>query len=104
MTSAQFLNVWEFIEIAQAKVIEEKSRGLVEQRTTWDLCAPGNFYQAAFHQGLQNAVDRHAAHRFNIGAGARLPISDDGKRLQRGRRQPGRLWHREKSTDPTRIF
>ena len=36
---------------------------------------------------MKNAVDRDAAHRFDIGAGDRLAISDDGQGLERGRGQ-----------------
>ena len=85
MTSAQFLNVWEFIEIAQAKVIEKELRRFVKQRSARNFGASRNFYQAALHQGLQNAVDGDATNRFDVCARDRLPISDNGQRLERGR-------------------
>src|SRR3982751_3310180 len=100
MTRAQFLNVWEFIEIAQTEMIEKKFRRLIKQWATRNFGAAGNFDQAAFHQRLQNAIDGDAADRLDIRARDRLPVSDDGERFERRRTQAHRFWRWEKFADP----
>src|ERR1051325_2304564 len=57
ITSPQFFHVWQFIEIAQSEVIEEKLRGLIEKRTPGNFGASSDFHQAAFHYCLQHTVD-----------------------------------------------
>src|SRR5437870_7021735 len=85
VAGAEFLDVRQFVEIAQTEMIEEKVRCLVKQRTPRNFGTPGNFDESALHQGLQNAVDRDAADRFDIGARDRLTVSNDGEGFERGR-------------------
>ena len=66
-------------------MIEKEFGCLVKQRTTRNLGAARNFNEAAFHQGLQNAIDGHAADGFDIRARDWLSISDDRERLDRRR-------------------
>src|SRR5205807_7782266 len=66
MARPQFLDVRDFVQIAQTKMIEKKFRGFVKQRTSGNFGATGNFNEAAFHQRLQNPVDGHAADGFDI--------------------------------------
>ena len=49
MARAQFLDVREFVEIAEAEMIEKKLRCFVKQRTTRNFGAARNFDEAAFH-------------------------------------------------------
>src|SRR6266481_3152610 len=56
----QFFDVWQFLEIAQPKVIEEELCRFIEKRAPGDFCASTDFHQAALHQCLQYAVDVHA--------------------------------------------
>src|ERR1700693_3868949 len=100
MTRAQFLDVWQFVEVAQTEMIEKKFRRFVKQRAPRNFGAAANLNEPAFHQCLQNAVDGDAADRFDIGARDRLTVSDDGERLERGGAQTRRFWRREKSADP----
>src|SRR6266404_7950887 len=100
----QFFDVWQFLEIAQPKVIEEELRRFIEKRAPGDFCASSDFHQAALHQCLQYAVDVHAAHRFHIGACNGLPICDDRQSFQRRRTQPRRLRRGEKLADPLRVL
>src|ERR1051325_8169014 len=104
MSRAQFFHIRKLVEIAQTKVIEEKFRRLVKKRASGNFGASGNFYEAALHQRLQDAVDRHSAHCFDIGARDRLAISDDREGLERGRSEARRFWRRKKSADPRRVF
>src|SRR5260370_27762403 len=45
----QFFDVWQFLEIAQSKVIEEELRRFIEKRTPGDFCAGSDLDQAALH-------------------------------------------------------
>src|SRR5882762_11853239 len=72
ITSPQFFRVWQFVEIAQTEVIEEKLCRLVKERSPRDFGASGDFHQAALHQRLQHAIDVHAAHRFYVRTRNRL--------------------------------
>src|SRR5437667_182598 len=58
MSRAQLFDIWKFVEIPQAKVIEKKLGGGIKKRTAWDFGASGDFHQPAFHQRLQNPFDR----------------------------------------------
>src|ERR1043166_1476618 len=49
MSGAEFFDVWEFVEIAQAEMIEKELRRLVQQRAAGDFGAPGDLDQSAFH-------------------------------------------------------
>ena len=74
--------------------------GLVEKRAAGDFGPAGDLDQTTFHQGLQHAIDVHAAHRFDIGARNRLAIRDDRERLQPGRGQARRFGHGKKLAHP----
>src|SRR2546425_8779369 len=104
MACAEFLNVWQFVEIAQTEMVEKKFGRFVKQRTTGNLGASRNFDEAALHQRLQNAIDGDAAHCFDIGAGDGLAISDDSERLERGRTQTRRFRRRGKAANPFGVF
>src|SRR5205823_12005372 len=83
---------------------EEEFCGLVEKWAPRQFGASTNFHQAAFHQVLQDAFDRDAAHRFNVGPSDWLTISDDGESFQCGRRKPRRFRLWEKLTYPARAI
>jgi len=86
ITSPQFFRVWQFIEIAQTEVIEEKLCRFVKKRSPRDFGASGDFHQTALHQRLQYAINVHAAHRFYISARDGLPTLPDGwQQLRDGR-------------------
>ena len=100
IAGAQFLCIRQFVEIAKTEMFEEELGGFVEQWTAWQFRAPADFHQAAFHQVLQDAFDSDTAHRFDIGAGDWLAISDDGEGFQRGRRKPRRFRSGKKLMNP----
>src|ERR1700693_3284360 len=104
MARPQFFDVRQFFEISQTEVIEKELGRFVKQRAPRNFGAAGNFDEPAFHQCLQNAIDGDAADGLDVGARDRLSISNDGKRLERGRTQARRFWCREKSADPLRVF
>src|ERR1700730_5981347 len=104
ITRSQFLDIRQFVQLAQTEVVQKKLRCFVKQRPAGNFGAPGYFYQAALHQSLQHAVDRHAAHSFDIGARDRLAIGNDGKRFERGRGQPRRFRRRKKLAHPLRTI
>src|SRR6202030_389951 len=104
MACAQLFDVWQFIEIAQTEMIEKKFCRFVKQRTPRNFGAAGNFDEAALHQCLQNAVDSNTADRFDVRTRDRLPVSNDGKRLERGRTETRRFWRWKKSADPLGIL
>src|SRR6266487_3456560 len=100
----QFFDVWQFLEIAQPKVIEEELRRFIEKRAPGDFCASSDFHQAALHQCLQYTVDIHTANRFHISACNGLPVCDDRQSFQRRRTQPRRLRCGEKLADPLGVL
>src|SRR5260370_19552425 len=85
-------------------MIEEKFSCFVKQRASGNFGASGNFDEAAFHQGLQNAIDRDAVYGFGIRSRDRVTVSDDGERLERGRTQARRFRRREKSAHPLGVL
>src|SRR4030095_10151479 len=46
MMCAQLFHIWQFVQIAQTKVIEEKLRRFVEKRSAGNFGASANFHQA----------------------------------------------------------
>src|ERR1051326_3369637 len=85
VTLSEFLDIGQLVEGAQPEMIEEKRCRLIKQGAAWNFSAPGNFDETALQQGLQYSVDGDAADAFDIRPGDRLPIRDDGERLQIGR-------------------
>src|SRR4051812_10044754 len=81
-------------------MFEKKLSGLVQKWTTRYFCASGNFQQAAFHQGLQHAVDIYTANGFDVRPGNRLAVSDYGEGFQCRRAQARRLWPGKQLADP----
>src|ERR1051325_10186285 len=100
VTLPEFLDIGQLVEGAQPEMIEEKRCRLIKQGAAWNFSAPGNFDETALQQGLQYSVDGDAADAFDIRPGDRLPIRDDGERLQRRRAQSRRFGRGEQLTHP----
>jgi len=83
---AQFIRRGKIRQTAYPKIIQ-KQRGRSESaRTPHDRRSSHRFDQAALEQRLHHSVDRHATNLFDLGAGQRLPISDNCQSLERGLR------------------
>ena len=75
------------IEAGQSEMLQELESGAIDDGPA-GLVQPALLLDhAPVDQGAQDAVGIDAAHRFNVGAGHRLAIGDDGQGFQRGRRQ-----------------
>ena len=84
-------------------MFEEKLRRFVEQRAPGNFRASRDFHQAALHQILQHAIDRDAAHDFDISARDGLAIGNDGEGFERWRGETLRFRRRKKLADPLRV-
>src|SRR5262245_65244418 len=74
----------------QRKMLEEDGRRAIQQRATETLPPSDDVDEAAFVHRFQNAADVHPSDLFDVGTADGLAVRDDGKRLERGRRQASR--------------
>ena len=63
-------------------MLHEILRGLVKHRPTREIGASARADEPALEQLLHCAIDRDAAHRFDIGLRDGLAVGDQGERLQ----------------------
>ena len=80
----------QLVERAQPEPLEQQVGRAVQRRRAVRV-VPGLRDQAAGEQRAHDAVDVDAADRADPRPGDRLAVGDDGERLERGLRQPGRL-------------
>ena len=75
-------------------------RRLVQQRSTRNFRAPGDFHQSGIEQFLHHAIHRYTANRLNIGFRDRLAIGNDRQRFEGWGAEPGRSYLRKQLADP----
>ena len=81
-------------------MLHEKLGRLIQQRAARHIGASGDAHQPTFQQALHHTVHGHTAHRLDVRARDRLPVGNDGERLQRGAAKSGWLAFRVKLADP----
>jgi len=91
LKAAQFIGVGKFIQAFQAKEFQKYGSRFVKERTSRLLGTARDADYFPLEQRGDDTVNRHAAHRFDLGAADRLTISDDGQRFKCRLAQPGRL-------------
>src|SRR3990172_5367478 len=86
----EFLGRGEIRNILETEVFQERPRGAVEKRPAYLSLTPEDPDEPPFHEGFQDGIHQHAPDRLDLGFGDRLPVGDDGQRLERRPGQPGR--------------
>ncbi len=75
------------IQRLHAVDLQELSSRLVQKRPAERIVFAGNANEFSLHQLLEHLGRLHAAHRFDVGAGQRLPVRDDRQSFQHRRSQ-----------------
>src|SRR5688572_1853315 len=100
----QLVRAWELLEMPQRELLEEQGRRSVHQWTAHPLPTSGDVDQRPLLQRLEDRAAVHAADFLDLGAPDRLPVGDDGQRLERGPREAMWPGGQLRPLDGVRVF